>query len=145
MRRSLLRLLLVLDAAALLLVGVGFMLVPTRALVLFGFNDAPAGMAFVVGVFGTVYATMGIGYIFAAQNPMRNIAWVQVAIARGAAESLFSIFCVLQGIVTFRQAGFSIVLPALVAIGCAVLYPRPELPPADSPDAGEAASPAVKA
>ncbi len=131
MRRTLLRLLLVLDAAALLLIGAIFIFTPARALQLFGFTDAPANITFIIGTFGTVYATMGIGYIFAAQNPMRNVAWVQVAIARGAAECLFSLYCVFQHIATFRQAGFSIILPALVAIGCLLLYPRPELPPGE--------------
>jgi len=132
MRRTLLRLVLILDAAALFLIGAIFVVAPARALVLFGFPNAPANISFIIGTFGTVYATMGIGYVLAAQNPMRNIAWVQVAIARGAAECLFSIFCVVQGVVTFRQAGFSIVLPALIAIGCVLLYPRPELPSSDA-------------
>ena len=132
MRRTLLRLLLILDAAALFLIGAIFIAFPARALSLFGIPSETANMHFVIGIFGTVYATMGIGYLFAAQNPMRNIAWVQVAIGRGIAESLFSIFCVVQGIATFRQAGFSMIVPALVAVGCIVLYPRPELPTGDA-------------
>ena len=136
MRRTLLRTLLIFDAVVLFLLGAVFIFAPGRSLSLFGFNSTPPGIAFILGVFGTVYATMGIGYVIAAQNPMRNVAWVQVAIARGAAESLFSLYCVLQGVVTSRQAGFSIVFPALIALGCLVLYPRPELPasePASQP------------
>jgi hypothetical protein len=132
MRRTLLRVLLVFDAVTLFLLGVTFIIVPMRVLLLFGFENAPPNIAFIVGAFGTVYATMGVGYLIAAQQPLRNVAWVQVAIARGVAECLFSVYCVLQGIVTFRQAGFSIIFPALVAVGCLVLYPRPE-PPAPEP------------
>jgi hypothetical protein len=134
MRRTLLRALLVFDAVTLFLLGTTFIIAPMRALLLFGFGDAPRNIAFILGAFGTVYATMGIGYLIAAQQPLRNVAWVQVAIARGVAESLFSAYCVLQGVVTFRQAGFSIILPALVAVGCLALYPRPE-PPAPEPSA----------
>src|SRR4051812_25702380 len=101
MKRTLLRALLILDAAALILIGAVFIVAPARALVAFGFLNAPANMNFIIGTFGTVYLTMGIGYVYAAQNPMRNIAWVQVAIARGAAECLFSIFCVATGVVSF--------------------------------------------
>lgn len=132
MRRTLLRALLVLDAAALILIGAVFIFAPARALLAFGFLNAPANINFIIGTFGTVYATMGIGYVYAAQNPMRNVAWVQVAIARGAAECLFSIYAVATGIVTFRQAGFSIVFPALIAIGCLLLYPTPEPPPTEA-------------
>ena len=75
--------------------------IPVRVLLLFGFGSTTPGLTFLLGAFGTVYATMGIGYIFAARSPMRNIAWIQVAIARGTAESLFSLYCVATGMVTF--------------------------------------------
>src|SRR5689334_20582636 len=107
MRRVMLRTLLVLDAAILFLLGGAFMVVPGRMLLLFGFHGAPPSIAYIVGVFGSVYFTLGIGYVLAAQNPLRNVVWVQVAIARGTAECLFSLLCVAQGIVSFRQASLS--------------------------------------
>jgi hypothetical protein len=128
MRRMLLRVLLMFDAVLLLLLGGVFMFMPGRMLVLFGFQNIPSGFAYVVGIFGAVYATMGIGYLLVAQNPLRNVAWVQVGILRGTAESLFSLFSMAQGLVTFRQAGFSLVVPGLLAVGYALLYPRPKPP-----------------
>ena len=132
MKRTLLRMLLMFDAVILFLLGGAFMFVPGRMLILFGFHNTPPGIAYVVGVFGSVYATMGIGYVFAAQSPLRNVAWVQVGIARGVAESLFSLVCVVQGWVSFAQAGFSIVVPALLGVGYALLYPRPAPPAAEA-------------
>jgi len=126
MKYTLLRALLVFDAAVLLLLGGAFMFVPGRMLILFGFNSVPTGINYVVGLFGVVYATLGIGYALAARSPLRNVAWVQVAIARGTVESLFSLVCVMQGWVSFRQAGFSFVLPGLLAVAYVLLYPRPK-------------------
>ena len=133
MKRSLLRLLLMLDAATLLIVGIAFIVAPARCLALFGFENAPANITFIVATFGVVYATMGIGTVLAAQSPVRNAAWVQVAIVRGIGECLVSAMYVLQGVVTWRQGGLTIVLPAAVAVGCLALYPKPEIPPPDRP------------
>jgi hypothetical protein len=132
MRRQLLRVILILDAAALVLLGAAMIVVPDRTLALFGIVDAPGSVRFIIGSFGAVYITMGAGYVIAAQTPMRCISWIQIGIARATAECLFGVVAVIQGYVTFRQAGAAIVLPGLVAVAFVLLYPRPELPSADA-------------
>lgn len=126
MKTLLLRGLLWLDAVVLVGLGVGFVFAPGRMLNLFGFADASARIAFILGVFGTVYATLGVGYALAARHPLRNQLWVQIAIGRAVAECLFGVVAVSQGMVGWRQAGFGIVVPAFFAVGYALLYPRPD-------------------
>jgi hypothetical protein len=75
---------------------------------------------------------MAAGYLAAAQDPFRHVIWVQVGIARGALECLLSVVYLGRGIVTVSQAGFGIIVAALMAIAYAVLYPREEMLPADT-------------
>jgi hypothetical protein len=65
-----------------------------------------------------------MGYFFAAMDPIRNIVWVQVGIARGALECLLGVVYMARGIVTFQQAGFGIIVAALITTAYIIWYPR---------------------
>jgi hypothetical protein len=47
-----------------------------------------------------------------------------MGIVRGTLEALTGTWCLARGFVTWPQAGFGILLAALLAFGYAVLYPR---------------------
>lgn len=128
-----LRILLVLDSAVLFLLGFAFIFAPSQVALAFQFEDLPEGVNYIIGLLGCVFATMAIGYLVAATNPIRHAVWVQVGIARGALECLFGLVCVMRGVVTFSQAGFGIIVAGLVAVAYAILYPREE-PEADEPE-----------
>jgi hypothetical protein len=139
MKLSLLRNLLVFDAAVLILLGLLLILVPQRIELAFHFKDLPPGVDYIIGLWGCALATMSVGYLTAASDPIRHVAWVQVGIARGAAELVLGLVCLLRGTVTFQQAGFGIIVAGLMAAGYIALYPRkPRLV-----NAAQAASPAA--
>jgi hypothetical protein len=119
-----LRVLLVMDAAVLFLLGVLLILAPQQVAVAFHFENLPAGVHYIIGLWGCVLATLACGYVAAAQDPHRHVAWVQVGIARGALECLLGVAYLARGTVTFAQAGFGIVLAGLVAAAYVILYPR---------------------
>jgi hypothetical protein len=124
MKLTLLRNLLVLDAAVLFLLGALLIFLPTQVELAFHFQDLPAGVAYIIGLWGCAMATMGLGYVVAATNPIRHVVWVQVGIARGAAEVVLGLVCLARGTVTFQQAGFGIIIAGLMSLGYLVLYPR---------------------
>jgi hypothetical protein len=121
-----LRLLLVLDAAVLLLLGAVLLLLPGPVTLLFGFQNLPPGVDYILGLWGCVVLTCGVGYVAAAQDPIRHLIWIQIAIARGALQCVFGLVCLARGIVEWRQAAFGILASAIIACAFAVLYPRPE-------------------
>jgi hypothetical protein len=125
-----LRMVLVLDAAVLLLLGAALIAAPELAATAFGLEGLPVGVHYLVGTWGCALLTMGIGYVAAAQNPVRHVVWVQVGIARGVLECLVGLWYVMQGVVTLRQAGPGIVVAALMAVAYTVLHPRAEPVPA---------------
>ncbi|HTE19066.1 MAG TPA: hypothetical protein VK689_11885, partial [Armatimonadota bacterium] len=105
-----LRFLLALDSAVLILLGFLLIVAPHLAATAFRFGDLPPGVHYLVGLWGCALLTLGGGYLVAATDPVRHVAWIQVGIARGALECLLGLFYVARGIVTFQQAGFGIVL-----------------------------------
>ena len=124
MKQILLRNFLLLDAAVLFLMGTMLVLLPEQVERTFSFTDLPAGVHYIIGLWGCSLAALSIGYVTAAKNPVRHIIWVQVGIARGAAEVFWGLFCVARHIVTFRQAAFGIIVAGLMSLAYLILYPR---------------------
>ena len=124
MRLSLLRNLLLLDAAVLLVLGLLLIIAPKQVEVALHFKDLPPGVNYIIGVLGCVFATMAVGYFVAASNPIRHAIWIQIGIARGALECLLGLVYLARGVVTFSQAGLGIFVAALISAAYIALYPR---------------------
>lgn len=118
--------LLALDAAVLFLLGTLLLVLPAHVLLAFGFVDLPAGVTYIIALWGCGLLSMAIGYWKASADPVRHLVWVQVGIARGALECGVGIIYLLRGIVTFRQAGIGIILAGLFALAYLIFYPRAE-------------------
>jgi hypothetical protein len=119
-----LRYLLMVDAAVLFMLGALLILAPAQVERAFHFKDLPPAVGYMIGLWGCVVATLGIGYAVAAIDPPRHVVWVQVGIARGALECLLGIIYLVRGVVTFQQAGFGIMVAGTMALAYIVLYPR---------------------
>ena len=126
MKLSLLRYLLMMDAAILFLLGALLILAPGQVERAFHFQDLPPAVGYMIGLWGCVFASLGIGYAVAATDPLRHIVWVQVGIARGALECILGLIYLGRGIVTFQQSSFGVIVAALISIAYIALYPRPQ-------------------
>src|SRR5438552_18682621 len=101
MKQTLLRYLLLLDAAILFLLGALLILAPNQIQLAFQFKDLPLGVNYILGLWGCVFLTMAFGYVVASTAPARHVVWVQVGIARGIAECLLGAIYLARGVVTF--------------------------------------------
>ena len=117
---------MMMDAVVLTGLGALFITVPRRIEAAFHFQNLPAGVDYMIGLWGCVFATLGLGYALAAVDPRRNVLWVQMGIARGVLEIVFGASCVLRQVVMWEQASFGIFAAIFIAAGYAVLYPRKE-------------------
>ena len=124
MNRSLLRAVLLLDAAVLFLLGALLIVVPRQVGVAFQFADLPPIVSYIISLWGCALASLALGYAVAARDPMRHVAWIQVGIARGALECIVGAAYLSRGVVTFPQAWFGIAVAAFIMLAYAVLYPR---------------------
>ena len=135
MKIILLRGLLLLDAAVLFLLGMVLIFAPGQVEHAFHFQNLPDAVAYIIGMWGCVFATLAIGYAVAAADPLRHVVWVQVGIARGAVECVLGVVYLARGTVTFQQAGLGIVLAGLMTLAYAALYPRKPRTVSASPSA----------
>lgn len=117
---------MMMDAVVLVGMGALFIAVPRRIEAVFHFQNLPVGVDYIIGLWGCVFVSLGLGYALAAVDPRRNVLWVQMGIARGLLEVVFGATCVLRGVVMWEQAAFGIVVAASVALAYAALYPRKE-------------------
>ena len=117
---------MMMDAVVLTGLGALFIAAPRRIEAAFHFQNLPLGVDYMVGLWGCVLATLGLGYVLAAVEPRRNVLWVQMAIARGVLEIVFGAVCVLRGAVTWEQASFGIFAATFIAAAYVILYPRKE-------------------
>jgi hypothetical protein len=124
MKPNLLRMLMLLDSAVLILLGLLLIFFPRQVEAAFRFNDLPLGVSYILGLWGCVLASLGLGYAVASINPSRNLIWVQMGIARGMFEFLIGLVFLARGIVTFQQAGFGVVVAALITVAYLLCYPR---------------------
>jgi len=133
MKINLLRCLLLSDAAVLFLLGALLIFAPGQVERAFHFQNLPDAVAYIIGMWGCVFATLGIGYAVAATDPLRHVVWVQVGIARGAIECALGLVYLARGTVTFQQASLGIVLAGVMTLAYAALYPRKPRPAPASP------------
>jgi hypothetical protein len=124
MKLSPLRILLAMDAALLFLLGLLLTLSPKQVELAFHFKDLPEGVNYIIGLWGCILLTMAIGYAVAAMDPIRHVVWVQVGIARGALECVLGAVYLGRGVVTWQQAGFGIIVAAIITTAYLIFYPR---------------------
>jgi len=124
MKLKLLRYLFLVDAAVLALLGALLVFAPRQIEGAFGFRDLPSAVNYMIGLWGCGLGTLAIGYMVAAVNPIRHRVWAQVAMARGALETGLGIFYLAEGIITFQQAAFGIIVAGFMTVAYAALYPR---------------------
>lgn len=124
LRTRALRMLMMMDATVLFALGLALLLVPAQITAAFGYPTIPAPVHYLLGIWGCVVLTMGIGYGVAAVDPGRHRLWICIGIARGAIEAIFGWWCFARGMVTWQQSGLGILLAAFVALAYLVLYPR---------------------
>lgn len=124
MKINLLRNVLMVDAAILFLLGALLIFMPTRVERAFHFSNLPEAVSYLIGLWGCVFATMGLGYVVAATNPLRHLVWVQVGIARGALEVILGLIYVARGVVSWRQAAFGVIAATIITLAYIALYPR---------------------
>lgn len=124
MKIGLLRNLMLLDAVVLFLLGGCLLVAPQFMQALFDFRALPMTVNYMLGLLGCAFVSLAVGYFLAAADPVKNVVWAQVGIVRGACEVALGMYYVGQGLVTFAQAGFGIILAALFTVAYVALCPR---------------------
>ncbi|MCC7479762.1 hypothetical protein IT575_15075 [bacterium] len=128
-RNKLLRIIMLADFAVLAVLGLLLIFAAepmfTTFHLDFGSERALGAARYIVGMWGALMATMGLGYYFAAQNVAQSRSWVLAGLARAVIEVVVSVLALTQGLVSFRTAGLGMFLALWFAIAYLILLPRP--------------------
>jgi len=123
-RLRMLRVLLAMDATVLLAMGALFMAMPANVGLVFGFRDLAPAVCYLIGLWGCALISLGVGYLCAAGDPVRNVTWVRAGIVRGALECGFGFVVLQQHMVTWHQAAFGTIIAGAIAVAYLILYPK---------------------
>jgi len=124
LRLKSLRAVLVADALVLVILGVLLIIAPEQMFGWFGMQGMPPGAYYLVGMWGALMATMGLGYALASGRPGASQAWVMTGIIRAVLEVGVSAAYIAGGTVNLRNSGLGMSLALFFAIAYLALYPR---------------------
>ena len=115
---------LIIYAAIAIIQGVILISVPEQGGELLGFAKGPAYVYNFLALLSIYMIISGIFLIIAAKDPVKNIRWVQYAIALAILMVVGNVYSIVRDFVTFSQAGVGIIIDSVFAVAFLALYPR---------------------
>src|SRR4051794_39101406 len=88
-----LRMLMMMDATVLAVLGLALIARPVQITRVFGYDQIAPALFYLLGLWGAALLTLGIGYGVAAVDPVRHRLWICIGIARGLVEAIFGWCC----------------------------------------------------
>jgi len=120
-----LKILIIIWAAISILMGLGLVFMPQQLGAMQGYEtEGPAYILYLLASLG-VFMIVTSSFIIAAvcRDILRNILWVQFAIAGAIFSVAVAVYAMLMGFVTFQQVGPGIIIDGAFFIAFMALYP----------------------
>ena len=111
-----------------ILFGLGFLLAPNQLVAGFGVSLAPSYVQYFLTLLGNVYTVSGIFVILAARDPLKQILWLQFAIASSLLDMIAALVFIVRGNLTFSQVGITFILNIFLVVAFLFLYPWRKAP-----------------
>ena len=118
-----LKVVMIVWAAIAILLGLAYIFLPSQLGEMGGFEKGPAWVHYILALLGICFIVSGAFIIIAARDPLKNIRWVQFAIAVAILLVVVAAYSIMRGFVTFEQARMDIILFAVFAAALLALYP----------------------
>jgi hypothetical protein len=124
-----LKIAMILWAAVSILYGLYFLFLPQKVYSGLGLEQAPGSMTFFLGSFGIACIIPSIFVILATRDPLKHIMWVHMALAWSLVDIITTSYFIIQGNMTFSQAGIGIILDIIfIVVVSFILYPWRKAP-----------------
>jgi hypothetical protein len=117
-----LRVVLIIWAVIAILMGLVYIFFPGQLNEMGGYENT-AYVVYLLALLGICYIPVGAFVIIAARDPLRNIMWVQFAIAMAILTVVVIVYSIGRGFVTFEQEGMPLVFNVVFAVALLALYP----------------------
>ena len=114
---------LIIYGALGILLGLMLIVAPNQAASMFGFGEISDYTKYFMALCGISFIAPGVWLVVAGRDPLRHITWVKFAVLWSILAVVAGLYSIVQGVVTFSQAGTGIILDAVFAVAFLVLYP----------------------
>ena len=114
---------LIIYGAISALLGLMLIVAPNQAASMFGFGEIADYTRYFMALCGISFIAPGVWLVVAGRNPLQHITWVKFAILWSILALVAGLYSIVQGVVTFNQAGTGIILDAVFAVAFLALYP----------------------
>jgi hypothetical protein len=119
-----LKIILVVAAIVAFFWGTVMLIVPGLAGSLINFPEFSKEAKYIASLLGAVYFALGVGFVLASRDPIKNIAWIQAGIVSYALSLGASIYYLANGSLLWSQAIVGFVIQVVFLIAFSVFYPR---------------------
>ena len=114
---------MIIYGALSILLGLMLIVAPNQAAIMFGFREITDYTKYFMALCGISFIAPGVWLVIAGRDPLRHITWVKFAVLWSILAVVAGLYSIVQGVVTFSQAGTGIILDAIFAVAFLVLYP----------------------
>ncbi len=115
-------------AAIGLLLGLGLVFIPGKLLSASGLENVPGYVLWFEAIIGIATIVPSFFYILAARDLLKHIMWVQFAIVWSFFDLIANLYFVIRDIITFKMAGFVILIDIIFLAALLILYPWRKAP-----------------
>ena len=112
---------MILWSAIGILAALGYIIVPQQMLA--GFQNGPSYLPYFLMLIGNAWIVCSVFVIIAARDPLKNIMWLQAAIAWSLLDLITAAYFIIRGIVPFNQAGIVLIINIIFIVAFLILYP----------------------
>lgn len=119
-----LKILVIIWAALGILMGLWMIFAPEQLAEMQGYEQGPEYVLYLLASLG-VFLIVSKAFIIVAvtRDLLKNILWVQMAIALAIFMVAVGVYSICRGFVTFEQAGVGTIIEAVFAVAFLALYP----------------------
>ena len=118
-----LKVVMIIWAVIAILLGLVYIFIPSQFADMVGFEHGPISTLYLLAMLGITFVAIGAFLIIAARDPLKNILWVQFAIAWAILAVVVEASSIGRGFVTFEQVGTGLIIDAVFAVALLALYP----------------------
>ena len=118
-----LRVVMIIWATISILLGLVYIFMPTQFADMVGFEHGPISTLYLLAMLGVTFVAIGAFLIIAARDPLKNILWVQFAIAWAVLAVAIEAYSIGRGFVSFAQIGTGVIIDSVFAVALLALYP----------------------
>jgi hypothetical protein len=119
---------MILWAAIGILFGLEFLFAPGLVYASTGLQEIPAGVTFFLALLGNMYIVSSFFVLLAARDPLKQILWVQMAMAGSLLDMLAALYFIFRGFIPFNQSGITVIINVILLTAFLAFYPWRKAP-----------------